>query len=64
MKPKELRQKSEKELSELMNEEKENLRKYRFQNTEGKLRRNHLFKNSKRTIARVLTINKSKVSSK
>lgn len=53
---KELRQKSEKELLMLLNEEKEKLRKYRFQNSEGKLRRNHLFAEKRKTIARILTI--------
>ena len=53
---KELRQKSEKELLTLLNEEKEKLRKLRFQNSEGKLRRNHLFSQKHRTIARILTI--------
>jgi len=53
---KELRQKSEKELLTLLDEEKEKLRKLRFQNSEGKLRRNHLFSQKRRTIARILTI--------
>jgi ribosomal protein L29 len=53
---KELRQKSEKELLTLLNEEKEKLRKLRFQNSEGKLRRNHLFSQKRKTIARILTI--------
>ena len=53
---KELRQKSEKELLTLFNEEKEKLRKLRFQNSEGKLRRNHLFTEKRKTIARVLTL--------
>jgi|WetSurMetagenome_2_1015567.scaffolds.fasta_scaffold713678_2 ribosomal protein L29 len=53
---KELRQKSEKELLTLLNEEKEKLRKLRFQNSEGKLRRNHLFSQKRRTIAQILTI--------
>jgi|GEM_PF-1638063 len=53
---KELRQKSEKELLTLLNEEKEKLRKLRFSNSEGKLRRNHLFTQKRRTIARILTI--------
>jgi len=53
---KELRQKSEKELLTLLNEEKEKLRKLRFQNSEGKLRRNHLFTQKRRTIARILTL--------
>jgi len=55
---KELRQKSEKELLTLITEEKEKLRKLRFQNSEGKLRRNHLFAEKRRTIARILTITK------
>lgn len=53
---KELRQKPEKELLTLLNEEKEKLRKLRFQNSEGKLRRNHLFSEKRKTIARILTI--------
>lgn len=53
---KELRQKSEKELLTLLDEEKEKIRKLRFQNSEGKLRRNHLFQEKRRTIARILTI--------
>lgn len=53
---KELRQKSEKELLTLLDEEKEKTRKYRFQNSEGKLRRNHLFLEKRKTIARILTI--------
>ena len=56
IKVKELRQKSEKELLTLLTEEKEKLRKLRFQNSEGKLRRNHLFAEKKRTIAQILTI--------
>lgn len=55
---KELRQKSEKELLTLLAEEKEKLRKLRFQNSEGKLRRNHLFAEKRQTIARILTITK------
>jgi len=57
---KELRQKSEKELKTILLEEGENLRKLRFQNNEGKLRRNHLFKGSKKTVARILTILETK----
>ncbi len=53
---KELRQKSEKELRAILTEEGESLRKLRFQNNEGKLRRNHLFSESKKNIARILTI--------
>lgn len=53
---KELRQKSEKELLTILEEEKEKLRKLRFQNGEGKLRRNHLFTEKRKTIARVLTL--------
>lgn len=53
---KELRQKSEKELLTLFNEEKEKIRKLRFQNSEGKLRRNHLFTEKRKTIARILTL--------
>lgn len=53
---KELRQKSEKELLTLLADEKEKLRKLRFQNSEGKLRRNHLFAEKRRTIAQILTI--------
>lgn len=55
---KELRQKSEKELLTLLAEEKEKLRKLRFQNSEGKLRRNHLFSEKRKTIAQILTITK------
>jgi len=55
---KELHQKSEKELLALLAEEKEKLRKLRFQNSEGKLRRNHLFAEKRRTIAQILTITK------
>lgn len=57
---KELRQKSELELKKLIQEEGEALRKLRFQNNEGKLRRNHLFSSSKKNIARALTLLKSK----
>jgi len=53
---KELRQKSKKELSVLLKDEKEQLRKLRFENSEGKMRRNHLFAQKRKTIARVLTI--------
>ena len=53
---KELRQKKEPELLTLLNEEKEKLRKLRFRNSEGKLRRNHLFSEKRRTIAQILTI--------
>lgn len=53
---KELKQKSEKELVTLLNEEKEKLRKLRFQNSEGKLRRNHLFSEKRKTVARILTL--------
>ena len=57
---KELRQKSDGELKNILKEEQEQLRKLRFQNTEGKLRRNHRFKASRRTIARTLTLRKEK----
>jgi len=57
----ELRQKSEKELLTLLVEEKEKLRKLRFQNSEGKLRRNHLFSEKRKTISRILTITKRAV---
>jgi len=60
MKIKELRQKSEKELKIILAEENENLRKLRFLNSEGKLRRNHLFKESKKTISRILTLKRNK----
>jgi len=53
---KELRQKSSKELATILTEEKEKLRKMRFRNSEGKLRRNHLFSQSRKIIARILTI--------
>ena len=53
---KELRQKSKKELSVLLKDEKEQLRKLRFENSEGKMRRNHLFAQKRKTIACVLTI--------
>jgi len=53
---KELRQKKEPELLTLLNEEKEKLRKLRFRNSEGKLRRNHLFAEKRRTISRILTL--------
>jgi len=53
---KELHQKKEIELLALLNEEKEKLRKLRFKNNEGKLRRNHLFTEKRKTIARILTI--------
>lgn len=55
---KELRQKKELDLLTLLNEEKEKMRKLRFQNSEGKLRRNHLFSEKRKTIARILTITK------
>ena len=53
---KELRQKPVKELLTLLNEEREQLGKLRFRNNEGKLRRHHLFKEKKKTIARILTL--------
>ena len=57
---KELRQKSLKELAQIVNDEKEKLRKLRFQNSEGKMRRNHLFSASRKTIAQAKTLLASK----
>ncbi len=56
IKIKELRQKSEKELIALLAEEKEGLRKLRFSDSAGKLKRNHLYSEKRKTIARVKTL--------
>ncbi|MBM3256101.1 MAG: 50S ribosomal protein L29 [Candidatus Moranbacteria bacterium] len=56
IKIKELRQKSKKELYVLLKDEREQLRKLRFENSEGKMRRNHLFAQRRKTIAKILTI--------
>jgi len=59
---KEIRQKGEKELSKLLKEKKEELRKLRFQSVQGKLSKNHLIKKSRTTISHILTVlNEKKV---
>lgn len=57
---KEIRQKSKKELISLYWEEKEKIRKLRFLESEGKLRRNHLLSEKRKTIAQINTVLKDK----
>ena len=59
---KEIRQKGEKELNNLLKEKKEELRKLRFQSVQGKLSKNHLLKKARATISHILTVlNEKKV---
>jgi len=56
----EIRRLGEKELNKILQEKQMELRKLRFQKTEGKLRQNHLVKKNKLTISRIKTVLKLK----
>ncbi len=56
MKAQELRQKKESELLSLLNEQFKQLQDYRFQAAVRKLSNPHLINQTKKTIARILTI--------
>lgn len=60
MKPKELREKTKEELENLLKEKKARLMKLRFELKEGKLKNVAEIKETKRDIARILTILKEK----
>ena len=56
MKPKELWEKDKRELEDLERELQEKLFNFRFQLRAGKIKNVHLYKNTKRDIARIKTI--------
>ena len=56
MKAKELKEKSSEELQKLLREKRENLRQFRFELAQGKLKNTKKIKNIKRDIARILTM--------
>jgi len=60
MKPAEIRQKSKKELRELLNELKEKIRNFRFALASGKVKNIREIRGFKKDIARILTILKEK----
>ena len=60
MKWKDLKWKTDKELTSLLIQERENLRKMRFQITAGQLTNTSQVKKTKRIIARILTLLKEK----
>jgi len=60
MKWKDLKGKTDKELTSLLIQERENLRKMRFQITAGQLTNTSQVKKTKRIIARILTLLKEK----
>jgi len=61
MKAAELRQKGQKELQRELQREKERLGQLRFDLSSGKIKNMHEIKATKKNIARILTILKSKV---
>ncbi len=52
----ELRAKSEQQLHNLLSEKREELRQLRFKASEGALKENHKMKETRKTIARILTL--------
>jgi ribosomal protein L29 len=60
MKTVDLRKKSEKELFSLLSEERERLRKLRFQRAAGQLKQVNQMKKGRKAIAQILTILKEK----
>ena len=57
---KEIRNWGERELAKNLQEKGEELRKIRFSNDQGRLKRHHVLKKNRRTISRILTVLKEK----